>query len=92
MQCCAGRGLALRSREIGPQRTEPASMGLLSPRTRMNPKWWLGMEGRAPSEGGASLSCGRVTRSGPAGRGQKWTEEGSSLWLQGFGVLRWDRR
>ena len=57
----------------------------------MNPKWRLGMEGRAPSEGAASLSCCHMTRGGAAGRGQKRTEEGLSLWLQGFGVLRWDR-
>ena len=51
----------------------------------------VGAGGRAPSEGGASLPCGHVTRGGAAGKGQKRTEEGSSLWLQGFGVLRWDR-
>lgn len=42
----------------------------------MNPKWRLGLEGWAPSEGGASLSCGHVTRGGAAGKGKKRTEEG----------------
>lgn len=42
----------------------------------MNPKWRLGMEGRAPSEGGASLSCGHMTRGGAQEGGRNGQKRG----------------